>query len=102
MQKITRQLADEIKISEATDYNSHNTTRLDVAEMQSMLLKLRFMQAIVRGEHVELVGFLGAVADGLPTFYRGGNREADPGPVQRDLAAVKADLALGLAPAMAG
>lgn len=44
----------EIKISEATDYNSHNTTRLDVAGMQALLLKLRFMQAIVRGEHVEL------------------------------------------------
>ncbi|PIT73902.1 polysaccharide biosynthesis protein [Limnohabitans sp. G3-2] len=44
----------EIKISEATDYNSHNTTRLDVEGMQSLLLKLRFMQAIVRGEHVEL------------------------------------------------
>jgi UDP-N-acetylglucosamine 4,6-dehydratase len=45
----------ETKISEATDYNSHNTTRLDVAGMQALLLKLRFMQAIVRGEHVELV-----------------------------------------------
>lgn len=44
----------EIKISEATDYNSHNTTRLDVAGMQTLLLKLRFMQAIVRGEHVDL------------------------------------------------
>ncbi len=44
----------KIKISEATDYNSHNTTRLDVAGMQALLLKLRFMQAIVRGEHVEL------------------------------------------------
>lgn len=44
----------EVRISEATDYNSHNTTRLDVAGMQSLLLKLRFMQAIVRGEHVEL------------------------------------------------
>ena len=44
----------EIKISEATDYNSHNTTRLDVAGMQALLLKLRFMHAIVRGEHVEL------------------------------------------------
>lgn len=44
----------EIKISEASDYNSHNTTRLDVAGMQALLLKLRFMQAIVRGEHVEL------------------------------------------------
>jgi UDP-N-acetylglucosamine 4,6-dehydratase len=44
----------EIKISEASDYNSHNTTRLDVEGMQTLLLKLRFMQAIVRGEHVEL------------------------------------------------
>lgn len=44
----------EIKISEARDYNSHNTTRLDVAGMQALLLKLRFMQAIMRGEHVEL------------------------------------------------
>ena len=44
----------EVKISEASDYNSHNTTRLDVAGMQALLLKLRFMQAIVRGEHVEL------------------------------------------------
>jgi UDP-N-acetylglucosamine 4,6-dehydratase len=44
----------EIKISEASDYNSHNTTRLDVAGMRALLLKLRFMQAIVRGEHVEL------------------------------------------------
>ena len=44
----------EVKISEASDYNSHNTTRLDVAGMQALLLKLRFMQSIVRGEHVEL------------------------------------------------
>ena len=44
----------EIKISEATDYNSHNTPRLDVAGMQALLLKLRFMQAFLRGEHVEL------------------------------------------------
>jgi UDP-glucose 4-epimerase len=44
----------EVKISEASDYNSHNTTRLDVAGMQALLLKLRFMQVIVRGEHVEL------------------------------------------------
>ena len=43
----------EIKISEASDYNSHNTTRLDVAGMQALLLKLRFMQAIVRGEQEE-------------------------------------------------
>ncbi len=44
----------EVKISESSDYNSHNTTRLDVAGMQALLLKLRFMQAIVRGEHVAL------------------------------------------------
>ena len=43
----------EAKISEATDYNSHNTTRLDVPSMQALLMKLRFMQATVRGEMVE-------------------------------------------------
>ncbi len=43
----------ETKISEATDYNSHNTERLDVAGMQALLMKLRFMQDIARGEHVE-------------------------------------------------
>jgi UDP-N-acetylglucosamine 4,6-dehydratase len=43
----------ETKISEATDYNSHNTERLDIPGMQALLMKLRFMQAIARGEHVE-------------------------------------------------
>jgi UDP-N-acetylglucosamine 4,6-dehydratase/5-epimerase len=43
----------ETKISEATDYNSHNTKRLDIPGMQALLMKLRFMQAITRGEHVE-------------------------------------------------
>ena len=43
----------EVKISEAIDYNSHNTTRLDVPDMQAMLMKLRFMQATLRGEVVE-------------------------------------------------
>jgi UDP-N-acetylglucosamine 4,6-dehydratase len=43
----------EIKISEATDYNSHNTIRLDVPGMQALLMKLRFMEATVRGEMVE-------------------------------------------------
>lgn len=32
------------------DYNSHNTTRLDVAGMKALLLKLNFMQRIARGE----------------------------------------------------
>ena len=40
----------EVKISEATDYNSHNTERLDMAGMQALLMKLRFIQAIARGE----------------------------------------------------
>jgi len=42
----------ELKISEAIDYNSHNTTRLDVAGMKALLMKLKFMQALVRGEYV--------------------------------------------------
>lgn len=32
------------------DYNSHNTTQLDVAGMKELLLKLDFMQRIARGE----------------------------------------------------
>lgn len=43
----------EVKISESTDYNSHNTTRLDVDGMRALLMKLRFIQALVNGEHVE-------------------------------------------------
>lgn len=35
------------------DYNSHNTTRLDQAGMEALLLKLDFMQRIARGEHAE-------------------------------------------------
>ncbi len=43
----------EIKISEAVEYNSHNTIRLDLLGMQALLMKLGFMQAIARGEQVE-------------------------------------------------
>ena len=43
----------DVRISDAPDYNSHNTERLDIAGMQALLMKLRFMQAIARGEHVE-------------------------------------------------
>ncbi len=42
----------EQKISQAEDYNSHNTIRLDVAGMKALLLKLDFMQRIARGEQV--------------------------------------------------
>lgn len=41
----------EEKISTMEDYNSHNTERLDVEGMQTLLLKLEFMRAIQRGEH---------------------------------------------------
>jgi len=43
----------QVAISQATEYTSHNTTRLDVDGMKALLMKLRFMQAIVRGEYVE-------------------------------------------------
>jgi UDP-glucose 4-epimerase len=43
----------EVKISEAVEYNSHNTTRLDVAMMQELLMKLGFIQASVSGAHAE-------------------------------------------------
>lgn len=43
----------EVRISEATDYNSHNTLQLDVPGMQALLMKLRLMQAVARGDTVE-------------------------------------------------
>ena len=42
----------EEKISHMEDYNSHNTERLDVDGMKKLLMKLKFMPAIVRGEQV--------------------------------------------------
>ena len=42
----------EPMISVSEDYNSHNTERLDIEGMKQLLLRLRFMQAIVRGENV--------------------------------------------------
>lgn len=44
----------EFKISDARDYNSHNTERLDMVGMQALLMRLRFIQAITRGENVDL------------------------------------------------
>jgi UDP-glucose 4-epimerase len=38
------------QIAEAEEYNSHNTERLDVDRMTIVLRKLRFIQAIERGE----------------------------------------------------
>jgi len=42
----------EVRISEAEDYNSHNTERLDVEGTKKLLMRLSFMPAIVRGENV--------------------------------------------------
>lgn len=40
----------EARISSANDYNSHNTDQLDLKAMKDLLLKLPFLQAIVRGD----------------------------------------------------
>lgn len=42
----------EVKISSGTDYNSHNTTRLDVRGMEALLMKLPFIQALVNGKPI--------------------------------------------------
>lgn len=46
----------ETRITQALhgeEYNSHNTTRLDVEGMKVLLLKLEFMQKISRGEYAD-------------------------------------------------
>lgn len=43
----------EVRISEAVDYNSHNTTQLDVEGMQTLLRKLKFVQGLLQGEQME-------------------------------------------------
>lgn len=45
----------ELKISASTEYNSHNTTRLDVSGVKDLLMKLRFVQAILLDEPLETV-----------------------------------------------
>lgn len=42
----------EVRISEATDYNSHNTERLDMIGMQALLMKLPFIQALKSGNQM--------------------------------------------------
>jgi UDP-glucose 4-epimerase len=44
----------EKDVSVKDDYNSHNTTRVDVAGMCDLLLKLECVQKAVRGERVEI------------------------------------------------
>ena len=43
----------ETKISEAVEYNSHNTTRLDEIGMKELLMKLGFINSALRGEFTE-------------------------------------------------
>jgi UDP-N-acetylglucosamine 4,6-dehydratase/5-epimerase len=40
----------ERRITQSEDYNSHNTEQLDIAGMKRLLLKLDFIQRVVRGE----------------------------------------------------
>jgi len=42
----------EEKISQSEDYNSHNTERLDVEGMKTLLRKLEFIQALERGKYI--------------------------------------------------
>jgi UDP-N-acetylglucosamine 4,6-dehydratase/5-epimerase len=48
------------------DYNSHNTERLDVAQMKALLMKLEFMQNIISGS-----GEIKREYAGESTHYRG-------------------------------
>lgn len=43
----------ELEISRATEYTSHNTTRLDVHGMKALLMKLEFIRSAVRGHEIE-------------------------------------------------
>lgn len=43
----------ELEISRATEYTSHNTTRLDVPGMKALLMKLEFVRSAVRGQEIE-------------------------------------------------
>lgn len=43
----------ERKISDAVEYHSHNTTRLDRDGMEALLMRLDFIQALTRGEYVD-------------------------------------------------
>jgi UDP-glucose 4-epimerase len=43
----------EVEISNTVDYNSHNTKRLDLEEMKSLLMQLTYIQAAVSGNHMQ-------------------------------------------------
>lgn len=41
----------EARITHGREYNSHNTERLGIEDMRGLLLKLEFIQRIIRGQH---------------------------------------------------
>jgi UDP-glucose 4-epimerase len=41
----------EARITHGREYNSHNTERLGIEDMRVLLLKLEFIQRIIRGQH---------------------------------------------------
>lgn len=43
----------EVEISQAIDYNSHNTTRLDINEMRALLMRLDFIKALVKDRRAD-------------------------------------------------
>jgi UDP-glucose 4-epimerase len=43
----------EVLISEAIEYNSHNTKRLNIDSMKKLLMKLQFIQAAMRDDYHE-------------------------------------------------
>ena len=43
----------EIKISTAVEYNSHNSSQLDINSMQELLMRLKFMQVVRQTGHAE-------------------------------------------------
>jgi len=46
----------DAKLHEGEEYNSHNTERLDIEGMKALLLKLDFIQRLLRGESAALEG----------------------------------------------
>ena len=43
----------DLHITEIEDYNSHNTERLDVEGMKTLLLKLNFVRALTEGQYLD-------------------------------------------------
>lgn len=46
----------ETRISHAEDYNSHNTTRLDIPQIKALLLTLAEMRRVAAGEPARFEG----------------------------------------------